>query len=569
VATDATNALVSEALDNLVNQFARPLDCLRELVQNSLDAGTPRVEVAIGFTPEPDDPTRGVLSIHVDDFGEGMDEAIIDGQLTRLFSSTKEGDLTRIGKFGIGFTSIFALRPLAVLLHTGRHGEYWELLFHPDRSYDKVRVDQPVSGTRVTIYRRERASRVADFVRQARDVLAYWCEHSTRPITFEDRTGGVSIDGSADPFAGFAASASAEPISRPLDLPGCALVHEHREQGLELLIGAGAAPSFGFYNGGLTLVRSTDPGMLGPYADRLGHLSFKVRCDQLEHTLTRDSVRVDATWHRVLQTLVARAEELSLALIAQTAKVAADPGDLATHHGILAATARAWPERGHRVQRAIREARILQSHDGPISPADLEQQEWRAGGLLLHPGDGPLADAMDAAGWRMARASPETERLLAALARPLLHRLLAQAPRRIVRAADRFVLPHVVDDDALRPQERDLLERVRAHLSRATQGTATLQLGNFVGHDHARDLILEAPGDGRLFERSQGGLWTTLWRLFDRRRILLNRQHDHIGVALSTAWTDPDAAALGLAHAILHAEGRADPAHLDRLLGDP
>ena len=32
--------------------------------------------------------------------------------------------------------------PEAVLLRTGRHGEYWELLFHADRSFDKVRIDR-------------------------------------------------------------------------------------------------------------------------------------------------------------------------------------------------------------------------------------------------------------------------------------------------------------------------------------------------------------------------------------------------------------------------------------------
>ena len=40
-----------------------------------------------------------------------MDEQIIDNELTRLFSSSKEDDLTKIGKFGIGFTSIFAIQP--------------------------------------------------------------------------------------------------------------------------------------------------------------------------------------------------------------------------------------------------------------------------------------------------------------------------------------------------------------------------------------------------------------------------------------------------------------------------
>ena len=100
----STSNLAQQALNNLVNQFARPMDFLRELVQNSIDAGSPRVEVWVKYIAGKA-REDGVLEIHIADFGEGMDERIIDEQLTRMFSSTKEDDLTKIGKFGIGFTS--------------------------------------------------------------------------------------------------------------------------------------------------------------------------------------------------------------------------------------------------------------------------------------------------------------------------------------------------------------------------------------------------------------------------------------------------------------------------------
>ena len=54
--------------------------------------------------------------VTVKDTGEGMDSAIIETKLTRLFSSTKEDDFTKIGKFGIGFVSIFAIEPQLVVL---------------------------------------------------------------------------------------------------------------------------------------------------------------------------------------------------------------------------------------------------------------------------------------------------------------------------------------------------------------------------------------------------------------------------------------------------------------------
>ena len=98
-------------LNNLVTQFASPFDAMRELVQNSIDAGTSQVDVWVDFETGPGG--AGVIAIHVDDYGEGMNEAIIDQQFTKLFASDKEGDLTKIGKFGIGFVSVFALEPEA------------------------------------------------------------------------------------------------------------------------------------------------------------------------------------------------------------------------------------------------------------------------------------------------------------------------------------------------------------------------------------------------------------------------------------------------------------------------
>ena len=172
------DTIATQAMENLVNQFARPMDFLRELAQNSMDAGTPRIDIILEY--EVGDP-KGVLSIHVVDYGDGMDEQIIDKQLTRLFSSNKENDLTKIGKFGIGFTSIFAIKPEAVLLHTGRHGEYWELLFHADRSYEKRPLTEPVSGTKITLFKRFDEDE-AKALWQKRFVLTYWCEHSEIPI---------------------------------------------------------------------------------------------------------------------------------------------------------------------------------------------------------------------------------------------------------------------------------------------------------------------------------------------------------------------------------------------------
>ena len=108
---------VASALEHLINQFSDPLSFYRELIQNAVDAGSREVDVWLEYKKGAADG-EGAMIIHVDDFGEGMNREIIEGRLTRLFSSGKDGDFTKIGRFGIGFVSIFAIEPDAVSLDT-------------------------------------------------------------------------------------------------------------------------------------------------------------------------------------------------------------------------------------------------------------------------------------------------------------------------------------------------------------------------------------------------------------------------------------------------------------------
>ena len=100
---------VDDALDRLVNQFSDSMAFFRELIQNALDAGSEEVEIDFAYED-------GKLVIHVDDWGAGMNREIIDTRLTRLFSSSKDGDRTKIGKFGIGFVSVFAIEGTETLI---------------------------------------------------------------------------------------------------------------------------------------------------------------------------------------------------------------------------------------------------------------------------------------------------------------------------------------------------------------------------------------------------------------------------------------------------------------------
>ncbi len=257
----------AQALDQLVTQFSDPLAFLRELVQNSLDASTELIEVEVFY----DQQAEGCV-VRVRDTGVGMDRDIIDTKLTRLFSSSKEDDLTKIGKFGIGFVSIFAINPQLVVLETGRDGESWRLLFNPDRSFERRQLESPVEGTSVSVFTNFDKAQLSKLQQDCRDTVAFWCRHSEVEILF-----------------------NGESVNQPFQLPEAAVSYHHEVEGTDTVV----APCHevkgfqGYYNRGLTLLE----GKGSP----LPHVSFKLRSRYLEHTLTRDNIIHDEGYEKAME----------------------------------------------------------------------------------------------------------------------------------------------------------------------------------------------------------------------------------------------------------------------------
>lgn len=268
----------------MVHQLAEPFTFLRELVQNSLDAGSPEIEIRCEFQPSeadaPDAPgspdAPGVSIIHVRDFGRGMDREIIDTRFTRLFRSSTEGDLEGFGHLGIGFVSVFALRPDAVCVDTSRGGETWRILFQRDQSFHCIPLDEPGVGTRIQIFRTAKAAEHEATVARAREVLATWCRHCTAEILFQG-----------------------EPINVPLDVDALCRVR-YTGDGMEAVVGypRDGQPFCGFYRHGLT-IHETREG----YWDGV---VFKIDARGLSHTLSRDDVLHDEAFRRTME----RAERL-------------------------------------------------------------------------------------------------------------------------------------------------------------------------------------------------------------------------------------------------------------------
>ena len=565
-----TPNLAEQALANLVNQFARPMDFLRELVQNSIDATSPRIEVWLEWQAE--ESQRGVLAIHVDDFGMGMDEQIIDGQLTRLFSSTKEDDLTKIGKFGIGFTSIFAINPQAVLLQTGRHGESWELIFHGDRTFTKRRIEQVIEGTKVTLFKRMVRAEVEPFVREAQWILTYWCEHSNTPINFHDRTEHDEGEdsGAEDPFADFADPSSimgATPINRPLDLDAD-LTEQQVKDDIVAMVGLSRSPRFGFYNAGLTLLNTTNEDVLGSrFLPRLRHLTFKVKSNALEHTLTRDNVLQDEHWQKAMNVVLEAATSLRDKLLDRVERAIANGEDPSPWHEYLTRECQAQSV------NSSQEAPFYRSWVGRVLFVDhrgkghtlraIERQERRLGCVLFDPGPGSLRQALEAEGLIMLPHNKATRSFLdACVAQPLF----SQATPREHRRADAiFVLPEIVAKSHWTIQERALVGKTTDLLMQAVGSSLVARalgpplsvcLGDFGGLDVAsRDVLaIDGPKEGGAFPRPRER-WLRPPAFLNWRCLLINRHHPFFKAQLLSSVDNLLVSAYALAQALLAVEG--------------
>ncbi|MEZ4320910.1 MAG: ATP-binding protein [Myxococcota bacterium] len=558
--------LIQQALGNLVKQFAHPMDCLRELVQNAIDAGTPRIEIELRYSPG--DGGRGVLEIEVADFGQGMDAAIIDTQLTRLFSSAKEGDLSTIGKFGIGFTSVFAIDPVLVRVLTGRHGENWEILFHQDRSFERRPWDGPVQGTAITLYKRVRDGAVAAMVTDARDTLVRWCEHAETPLLFRDLTRDRSLPdgavpeggGEDDVFAAFDTAPVEETLNRPFSLDHAELEVRHVEGDVEAVVGFERSPSWGFFSGGLTLLRSRDPGHLGErYAHLVGHLSFKVRSRRIEHTLTRDNVIQDEAWYEAMDVVTRAARKLRAELEVRVSQIAREGGDLGVWHEFLALDAQHEPlpwdvplfvDLGGR-------ARTL-AEVAPLGP--FGREAW-----FVHPADEALGHTLWRRGVKVLRYDARTVGLLRT----------ALAGHRIDDVAEAFAVTRPVAISELPPAQRAVFESAASHLGVATGNGVKLGVCDVEGAQSSENtLFVEGRvKDGLLRRPARRGAWGSARRAWQhltplmmlQRWVVVNRRHPHVVRLLELGASDADLAGFALAQVVMVEEQMYDEDNFDAL----
>ena len=274
---------------DLVNQFSDTLAFYRELIQNAIDAGANRIDVSLEYVPQPGG--HGLAVMRVEDDGGGMDEDIIDNYLLVLFKSSKEDDLTKIGKFGVGFVSVFAPKPVLVRVYTAKNGESWRLDFPDYRSCKKYRMPGPRDGTLVEVHKKATREEYAALSEKSLAAVRHWCRHADTRIFFRDRSLG----------------APELQVNEPFTLPGGESLR-YCEEGTEAVMGFSAPeavrsgdkvtrtgedrPFYGFYNRGLTLKEGRKVFLPG--------VEFKLKSRYLEHTITRDNVMEDGNYNKAM-----------------------------------------------------------------------------------------------------------------------------------------------------------------------------------------------------------------------------------------------------------------------------
>ncbi|WP_438016975.1 ATP-binding protein [Sorangium sp. So ce315] len=541
---------------DMVQQFADPYAFLRELVQNGMDAGARTIAVRV-------EALAGACATSVTDDGSGMSREEIEGPLLTLFSSSKEGDASKIGKYGVGFVSVLALQPEQVDVETWRDGQAFRLRLRGDASYELEDAGRREgSGTRVTLLHRISREAFVEHARRAQAALRRWCRHAQCEITLtiadhegSSRTSVVRIDAplsieapvsvtAAEDAATFVVgpSAGAQHLDQPAAGSGAAAEH---------------AQSFaGFYNRGLTLFETADEIFTG-----LSGVRFKVMSPRLQHTLSRDNVRRDdAFWEALarVRELVKGPLRRELAARLPQAAAAAAVGEGAAAYAAM-------------LEAALTPPTALDPDEIPFPLASpVEGDRTRAGLRALAPGREPLlvAARSDALTEAMARGGLPVVLCNHPATGTLLQRCFPAARIEEARAAYLLVRE---EPESAREGDAALLRVVAEALARARHGVARVSLCRIEGALRQRGAILLPGGGERGAPHRSCHAARDVVRRAARFRpgnaLYLNVASDTVALARRRAAVDPVTAGNLLARALLvEAKGPLDPDDSDRLL---
>lgn len=529
---------VHDAVHQMVRQFADPMAWLRELVQNALDAGASAISVHLDYQPDRVSD-RGALLASVTDDGHGMDQDTIERSLVVLFRSTKDRDPTKIGKFGVGFFSVFGAGPSLVTVDSGRAGapEALRLSFRPDFTYELEAIP-PRRGTTVTLTLQRSSAEASEFAERSLAALARWCPHVAAPLQLS--THGIP-GGDRDVR-----------IDRPFDIDGPVTLTHRVDARTVLALAVDPVASVAYYNRGILLYETTDSPLPG--------VRWKVDAHDLHHTVSRDNVRRDAAFARAQQL----ASELARTALRErfvAAFAAAASRCASARHAKQptpdAALLAAWARLALDAPFKLKPAEVAWPLAHPLASEPSRVTASFAPGILQRPErryttePSALTAALarkDIAVVDIGAAGPGAEGLLALL-RAHHHE------DRVVPVDARYLLARPLHPNELVPHARKLLEALRPLLP--ALGLREVSLGTIDGHGRDRAFAAFAH-DPRATESLLDATRDEPFSLDEGRALLLQVTHPRVAAAVDAARSDPALAALALLRAVALEAGCLD-----------
>ncbi len=276
---------------------------LRELAQNSRDAGAKRITIDTETTPS------GLEILTFADDGRGMSPLHAKRFLFRLYASDKISDKMSAGKYGIGFWTILAYQPSRIHLQSRHRKDSWAVYLDADLEARSAPCSLSRPGTVISLTRPAVFASAAEFRQKVEQELRAYCQY----LRSNDRRGTM-----------LPVFFHGQNITVPITLPG-PFSYSFHNGAVEGAVGLGEKPLVRLYARGL-------PVWQGALLDQMSHLQtrpavqseigrglspvFLLNGNQLDVTFSRNLVlenmameKVRKTAEKALRRLLAHALE--------------------------------------------------------------------------------------------------------------------------------------------------------------------------------------------------------------------------------------------------------------------
>ncbi len=147
---------------------------IRELAQNSRDAGAKNIKVNAGYTKKGDE------YLIFEDDGTGMPLSHAKHYLFRLYSSSKINEKYSAGLFGIGFWSVLKFNPSSIIIESCYKKEKWGILVDSKMNTREFACSLKKRGTRITLTRPCSEKIPEDFLKTIEKALTHYCSYLQR-----------------------------------------------------------------------------------------------------------------------------------------------------------------------------------------------------------------------------------------------------------------------------------------------------------------------------------------------------------------------------------------------------